>query len=91
MIWENGDLPRIVDRQNQPIVSLAAATKEAMLARASLIMAAPELYDTAKVALTIFRLIAEHGDKRSSLAAQDLIPVLESVLEGANFLGVQTE
>lgn len=87
MTWGSGEVPLIVDRQNNPIASLAEATKDTMLARASLIMAAPELYDTTKIALTIFRSIAEHGDEHSSLAAQDLIPVLESVLAGANFLG----
>jgi hypothetical protein len=42
-------------------------------------------------ALRVFQAIAEHGSGPAALAAQDMIPSLESVLEAANFLGPITE
>lgn len=83
----DGDSPMILDQGNYEIASIVAASKEKMLARASMIAAAPDLYEAVDVALQVFRVMALHAEGEAALAAQDMIPVLESALEAANFLG----
>lgn len=89
MVW-NGDIPAICDQEENQIASITEASRSKMLAHAGLIMAAPELYDAIDASLKVFRVMAEHGDENSALAAQDMIPVLQSALDGANFLGTIT-
>lgn len=86
--WEpDGDSPMIRDQGNHEIASIAGATKEKMLARASMIAAAPDLYEAVDVALQVFKMMALHAEGEAALAAQDMIPALESALGAANFLG----
>jgi hypothetical protein len=82
-----GENPIILDQDNHKIASIADAIKEKMLARASMIAAAPDLYEAVDVALQVFKAMALHAKGEAALAAQDMIPVLESALEAANFLG----
>ena len=79
--------PMILDQGNHQIASIAGASKEKMLARASMIAAAPDLYEAVEVALQVFKVMALHAEGEAALAAQDMIPALESALEAANFLG----
>ena len=90
MRWDPDGMPAILDQNNIPIASIAKASSEKMLARASLIMAAYELYDAVQVALKVFRAMAEFGEGEWALSARDMIPCLESSIEGANFLGSVT-
>lgn len=55
--------------------------------RAALIAASPGMYDALLGVLEVFQVIAEHGDEPSSLAAQDMLPVIESAIEAANGFG----
>ena len=72
------------------IALIGSGTSELMLARGTLIAATPELYESVDVALKVFMAIAQYGDENSALAAQDMIPPLQSALDGANFLGAIT-
>jgi len=83
----DGKKPMIRDQGNHEIASIAGATQEKMLARASMIAAAPDLYEAVDVALQVFKVMALHAEGEAALAAQDMIPALESALEAANFLG----
>jgi hypothetical protein len=83
----DGENPMIRDQGNHEIASIASVSKEKMLARASMIAAAPDLYEAVDVALQVFKVMALHAKGEAALAAQDMIPALESALEAANFLG----
>lgn len=85
--WGGDDPVRVLDQNNNLVATVAKRGDGGTLARASLIAAAPDLLETIHTILTVFRVIAEHGDERAALAAADMIPVLESVIDGANFLG----
>jgi len=88
IVWKGeGDNPMILDQDNHKIASIADAPKEKMLARASLIAAAPDLYESVDLALQVFKVMASNAEGEAALAAQDMIPALESALEAANFLG----
>lgn len=88
IVWESdGENPAILDQSDHRIASIAEASKEKMLARASMIAAAPDLYEAVDLALQVFNVMAVHGEGEAALAAQDMIPALESALEAANFLG----
>lgn len=87
-VWESdGENPAIFDQSNHKIASIAGASKEKMLARAEIVAAAPDLYEAVDLALQVFKVMALHGEGNSALAAQEMIPALESALEAANFLG----
>lgn len=88
IVWESdGENPMIFDQGDHQIASIAGASKEKMLARAGIIAAAPDLYEAVDLALQVFNVMALHGVGDAALAAQDMIPALESALAGANFLG----
>ena len=88
IVWEaDGENPMIRDQGNHEIALIAGATKEKMLARASMIASAPDLYESVDLALQVFKMMALHAGGEAALAAQDMIPALESALEAANFLG----
>lgn len=88
IVWESdGENPTILDQRNHKIASIAEVSKEKMLARAGIIAAAPDLYEAVDLALQVFKVMALHGEGEAALAAQDMIPALESALEAANFLG----
>ena len=83
----DGESPIILDQGGFPIASIARASREKMLARASMIAAAPDLYEAVDVALQVFKAMALHAEGEAALAAQDMIPAMESALEAANYLG----
>lgn len=86
--WDCGDeSPSILDQSNNLIARIEKTRQEVMLPRAGLIMTAPELYESVAASLYVFQAIAEHGEGNAVLAAKDMIPMLESVLDGANSLG----
>lgn len=88
IVWKgDGENPMILDQGNHKIASIADAAKEKMFARASMIAAAPDLYEAVDLALQVFKVMAVHGEGEAALAAQDMIPALESALGAANFLG----
>jgi hypothetical protein len=84
--WGDGP-PKVLDQDDALIATVAGDHDQGALTRAGLIAAAPELYDTVRVTLMVFRVMAEHGDENTALAASDMIPTLESALDGASFLG----
>lgn len=87
IVWEHaGESMIICDQSNLKIASIAGTSKDKMLARASLIAAAPDLYESVDLALQVFKVMAKHADGEAALAAQDMIPALESALAAANFL-----
>ena len=85
--WSGDEPPAILDQKNRMMASVGLDRPELMLARAGLIAATPELYDSVEAALMVLTAIAKYGDEHSSAAAQDIIPPLESALDGARFLG----
>ncbi|MFA7096724.1 MAG: hypothetical protein WC383_09630 [Gammaproteobacteria bacterium] len=87
VVWEADEqAPVVRDVEGNPIATIHPASDEKMLARAGLIAAAPGLFDALTGALEVFRVMAEQAEEPASLAAQDMIPVLESALAAANFL-----
>lgn len=87
VVWETDSVGPIVrDLEGNPIAAVYLSSDEKTLARAGLIASAPSLYEALIGGLEVFRAIAEHAEGPASLAAQDMIPVLESALEAANFL-----
>lgn len=85
--WDADDSPPVVrDQDGNPIAAIYKSSNEKTLARAGLIASAPGMFDALIGALEVFRAIAGHAEEPASLAAQDMIPVLESALEAANFL-----
>lgn len=85
--WDDDDSPPVVcDLDGNPIATVHKSSNEKTLARAGLIASAPGMFDALVGALEVFRVIAEHAEEPASLAAEDMIPVLESALEAANFL-----
>jgi hypothetical protein len=83
--------PIICDLGDNKIAVIAKTSQGKLLARAGIIAAAPALYEVMISALGVFQAIAEHGSGPAALAAHDMIPSLESVLEAANFLEPITE
>ena len=81
----------VKDRAKNVIANIYASSEEKALVRASLIASAPALLDATIGALEVFRVIAEHAEEPSNLAAQDMIPVLEYALMAANLLGPITD
>ena len=81
----------VKDSAKNVIAHICASTDRKVLARAGLIASAPALLDAVMGALEVFRAIAEHAEEPSSLAAQDIIPVLESALSAASILGPITD
>ena len=85
--WNADDSPLVVrDLDGNPIATVHQSSNEKTLARAGLIASAPGMFDALIGSLDVFRAIAEHAEEPASLAAQDMIPVIESALEAANFL-----
>jgi len=80
----------VLDQQNNVIATITADTNERALARAGLIAAAPELYEMTSLVLMVFEAMALSNDENAVAAAADMIPPIESVLDGAAFLGVPT-
>jgi hypothetical protein len=89
MVWAE-DRPTVCDEANNVVATVHGNSPELMLARAGFIAATPELFDTVATTLMVFRVMAEHGDENTALAAADMIPVLQSALDGASFLGAIT-
>ena len=86
IVWPcRGAAPVIKDFHDNAIATIAEASDEKMSGRAQIVAAAPDLYETIVAALQVFRVIAEYGEGQSVDAAQDMIPVLESALDHANF------
>lgn len=86
-----GDAPPVVlDEGGNAIATVHQTRGGAELSRAALIASAPGMYDALVGALEVFRVIAQHADKEASLAAQDMIPVLEWAIDGANCMGPVT-
>lgn len=81
----------VKDQANNVIANIFASSEEKALVRASLIASAPALLGATIGALEVFRVIAEHAEEPSNLAAQDMIPVLESALMTASMLGAITD
>ena len=81
----------VKDQANNVIANIYATSGEKALVRASLIASAPALLGATIGALEVFRVIAEHAEEPSNLAAQDMIPVLESALMAASMLGPITD
>jgi hypothetical protein len=86
MIWDE-ERPTVCDEANNVVATVHGNSPKLMLARAGFIAATPELFDAVRVALMVFRVMAEHGDDKAALGAADMIPALESALDGASFLG----
>ncbi|MEW5791530.1 MAG: hypothetical protein ACOY4L_11230 [Pseudomonadota bacterium] len=85
--WEaDSPVPVVRDLEGNLIATVHTSSDEKTLARAGLIASSPGLYDALIGALDVFLAIAEHAEEPASLAAQDMIPVLESALEAANLL-----
>ena len=92
MSWESEAVtPEIRDQKNGMIATIAEASKKKMLVRAGVIAAAPALYGATEAALQVFRVMAEREAGTAALAANDMIPALESALEAANLLGPVTQ
>lgn len=87
VVWVGDDFPpSICDLDGNPIATIHKSSNHKTLARAGLIASAPGMFDALIGALEVFRVIAEHAEEPASLAAEDMIPILESALEAANFL-----
>lgn len=85
--WKaDGSPPAVRDLDGNLIATIHQSSDNKTLARAGLISSAPGLFDALTGALDVLRAIAEHEEEPASLAAQDILPVLESALEAANFL-----
>ncbi|HXV79748.1 MAG TPA: hypothetical protein VEG60_07700 [Candidatus Binatia bacterium] len=88
MVWDSGaPAPAIRDQQDNTIVTIAKSSEEKMLARASLIAAAPELYEATLASLQVFTVFSQRFEGPVADSAQDMIPMLQSVIDGASFLG----
>ena len=81
----------VKDQAKNVIANIYASSREKALVRASLIASAPALLNATIGALEVFRVIANHAEEPSNLAAQDMIPVLESALMAASMLGAITD
>lgn len=81
--------PLIVhDLSKRPVATLAKCNAKKALPRAALIAAAPGLYDTLRAVHEVFCMMAENeGNSPAGLAAQDMIPLVENALAGADFMG----
>ena len=87
MVWESGAAaPEIRDQKDNTIVTIAKSSNKKMLARASLVSAAPELYEATAAALRVFTVYAQRFEGPVAESAQEMIPMLQSVIDGANFL-----
>lgn len=89
MFTQEPDGPIVVhDLSKRAVATLEKCIARKALPRAALIAAAPGLYDTLQTVLDVFRVIAQHeGSNPAGLAARDMIPVVEGVLAGADFMG----
>lgn len=81
----------VKDLAKNIIANIRASSEKKALVRAGLIASAPALLDATIGALEVFRVIADHAESPSNLAARDMIPVLESTLMAANMLGRITD
>jgi len=81
----------VKDLAKNIIANISASSEKKTLVRAGLIASAPALLDATIGALEVFRVIADHAERPSNLAALDMIPVLESALMAANVLGQITD
>lgn len=92
-MWEqepDGE-PVVCDSSRRPIAALNGCDADKALVRASLIAAAPALYETLNAVADVLREMAkEEKGRPAGLAAQDLMPVVENTLAGANFMGPVT-
>jgi hypothetical protein len=91
VVWLPKSAPIVCDHGDNKIAVIAKASDDKQSARAGIIAAAPALYEATISALRVFQAIAEHGSGPAALAAQDMIPSLESVVVAANFLGPITQ
>ncbi len=80
----------IKDRSGNAIASLHACGEKKAFARAALIASAPGLFDTLQSTLVLFRVMADQDEGPAALAANDMIPVLESALAAAEMMGSVT-
>jgi hypothetical protein len=89
VIMEADAPPAVQDQDGHPIATVHGR-EDIALPRAGLIAATPALLEATIGALEVFRAIAQHAEGPAALAAQDFIPVLESALEAASWLGPVT-
>jgi hypothetical protein len=90
--WEpEGSPPVVRDLANNAIATIHASSDETAMVRAGLIASTPALLESVAASLEVFRAIAEHAEEPANLAAQDMIPVLESALSAASFMGPVTD
>jgi hypothetical protein len=85
VVISKGASPAVCDLHDKPIATIHGAGRKA-LSNASLVASAPALLEATKAALDVFRVIAKRETGTASLAAQDMIPSLESVLSASEFL-----
>lgn len=85
--WSRDEPSKVLDEANNLIATVAGEPERRALARAGLIAATPALYDAVEAALIVFRAMAAHGDEKFAAVGAEMIPAMESALEGANFLG----
>ena len=86
--WAGAGQPAVVKGSaDNTIATIYPTSERKSLSRAGLIASAPALFDSLVGALEVFRAMAEHAAEPANLAAQDMIPVLESALDAANLLG----
>jgi hypothetical protein len=88
VVWLPKERDLIVcDNDDNKIAVIAKASESKQFARAGIIAAAPALYEAVIATLWVFRVMAEHGSGPAALAAQDMIPSLESAVAAAIFWG----
>src|SRR5689334_16073132 len=80
--WAGGEPPKVLDQHNRLVATVAGEPESTALARAGLIAAAPALYDAVDAALMVFRVMAEHGDEKAAAVGADMIPAMQSALDG---------
>lgn len=83
---EGRDTPIILDPENNAIAALAPSSEEKMLARASLLMAAPYLYEAVTTALDIFQMFAEYCDENTAQTARTMAAAMQGAVDHANSL-----
>ncbi len=90
VVWAGDTPPQVLDQENNVIATVTASTPERALARAGLIAAAPELYEMTSLVLMVLQAMAQSDDENAIATAADMMPPVESVLDGAAFLGTPT-
>src|SRR4051812_44736196 len=76
----------IVDLHGNLIATLGPSSDEKVRARASLIIASPDLYDTLLAVQNAFQVIAREDDERYSRLGRDMLSIIQETMDHANFL-----